>query len=120
MRALIVDDSRAMRRILAGMLREAGFETFEAGDGKEALAVLETEGAVELALVDWNMPVMNGFEFLCAARAEADYSSMRIMMVTTETGVEEMTKALESGADEYVMKPFTKDDIVEKIKMLGL
>lgn len=120
MRALIVDDSSAMRRILSRMLEGLGFEVAEASNGAEGLKKLEGEGSSDLALVDWNMPVMNGYEFLQKVRSNPDYSNMRVMMVTTETGTEEMVKALEAGADEYVMKPFTKTELVSKLDLLGL
>lgn len=120
MRALVIDDSRAMRRIIRGMLTEMGFEVTEAENGADALEKLEQLGPVELALVDWNMPVMNGFEFVKWVRGRSEHDNMRLMMVTTETGAEEMTMALEAGADEYVMKPFTRDAIGIKIRMLGL
>lgn len=120
MRALVIDDSRAIRLILSRTLQEFGFETLEAANGKEALAVLEREGPVELALVDWNMPEMNGLEFVQAARARPTWGTMRMMMVTTETEMERVVKALEAGADEYVMKPFTREVIAEKLAILGL
>lgn len=120
MRALVIDDSRAIRLILSRTLQELGFQTLEAANGKEALAVLEREGPVELALVDWNMPEMNGLEFVQAARARPAWGSMRMMMVTTETEMERVVKALEAGADEYVMKPFTREVIAEKLSILGL
>ena len=120
MRALVIDDSRAMRRIIKSMLMESGFEVTEAENGQDGLARLAELGSVDLALVDWNMPVMNGYEFVQAVRKDRLHDGMRLMMVTTETGAEEMTLALEAGADEYVMKPFTKDAIIEKIRMLGL
>lgn len=120
MRALVIDDSRAMRRIISKMLVETGFEVTEAENGADALEKLEAIGGAELALVDWNMPIMNGLEFVQKVRAQSEHDTMRLMMVTTETGAEEMTLALEAGADEYVMKPFTKDAITEKIRMLGL
>ncbi len=120
MRAIVIDDSRAMRRILGKMLADIGFAVTEAGNGAEALEKLKETGPTELALVDWNMPIMNGYEFIVKVREDAEYDNTRLMMVTTETGAEEMTKALEAGADEYVMKPFTKEVITEKIRMLGL
>jgi len=120
MRALVIDDSRAIRLILSRTLQELGFATLEAANGKEALTVLEREGPVELALVDWNMPEMNGLEFVQAARARPAWGSMRMMMVTTETEIERVVKALEAGADEYVMKPFTREVIAEKLAILGL
>ncbi|MEO1233123.1 MAG: response regulator [Myxococcota bacterium] len=120
MRALVIDDSSAMRRLLGGMLADLGFEVTESEHGADALERLEAQGAPDLVLVDWNMPVMNGLDFVKAVRAQPKYDGMRLMMVTTETGAEEMTMALEAGADEYVMKPFTRDAITEKIRMLGL
>jgi two-component system chemotaxis response regulator CheY len=120
MKALVIDDSRAIRSILKGMLKEIGFEIHEAGNGKEALLCLQELGPMDLALVDWNMPEMNGYDFLCAARKEPRYDDMRIMMVTTETEMEQMVKAISAGANEYVMKPFTKEIILGKLDLLGL
>lgn len=120
MRALVVDDSSAMRRILSRMLEGLGFEVTEAENGSEGLRRLEQSGPSDLALVDWNMPVMNGYEFVQKVRADEQYGDMRLMMVTTETGTEEMVMALEAGADEYVMKPFTQTELVSKLGLLGL
>lgn len=120
MRALVVDDSRAIRMILGKMLREAGFEVFEAGHGGEAIERLEQLGPMDLALVDWNMPTLNGYEFISRIRAERRYRWMRLMMVTTETEVEQMQKALDAGADEYLMKPFTREAVLDKLQLLGL
>ncbi|HTS87530.1 MAG TPA: response regulator [Gemmatimonadales bacterium] len=120
MRALVVDDSRAIRSIIGKTVRELGFETVEAGNGREALSRLTELGRVELALVDWNMPEMNGFDFLVAARANPDWKQMAIVMVTTETEMSQMQRALEAGASEYVMKPFTKNVLQEKLQLLGL
>lgn len=120
MQALIVDDSRTVRMIIGKIVRELGFTTAEAGNGEEALAKLEEIGAPELILVDWNMPGMNGFEFLQAARANPLYNNSQIIMVTTETELGQITKALECGANEYVMKPFTKEVIQEKLAILGM
>jgi len=120
MRVLIVDDSKSMRMILAKSLREIGFEITEAGDGVQALARLNHGEQVDLMLVDWNMPVMNGYELVCAVRANVLLSDIRIMMVTTETSMENVTKALAAGANEYLMKPFTKELLLEKLAILGL
>ena len=120
MRALVVDDSRAIREIIGNMLKELGYQVFEAGHGKDALKQLSTNGAMELAMVDWNMPEMNGYEFVCAARGDKSYDAMRIVMVTTETEISQTVKALEAGANEYIMKPFTKDIVKEKLALLGL
>lgn len=120
MKALVVDDSRAIRSIVSRIVRSAGFEVMEAGDGQEALTRLrDTAAPVQLALVDWNMPVMNGLEFVKAARAEGTFADMRIVMVTTETEFGNVQQALEAGASEYLMKPFTKEAFAEKLALLG-
>jgi two-component system chemotaxis response regulator CheY len=119
--ALVVDDSRAMRMILARTLREVGYEVREAANGREALkAIAEEKNAVKLALVDWNMPEINGLELLKQIRANQELNSLKVIMVTTETELDQMTAALEAGADEYVMKPFTKDILLEKLELAGI
>ncbi|MCW5892480.1 MAG: response regulator [bacterium] len=120
MRALVVDDSQAMRMIIRRILREQGFETVEAEHGRAALSALADAGPVDLALVDWNMPEMNGLEFVEAVRADARYGGMVIMMVTTEIESAQVLRALDAGANEYLMKPFTKPAFVEKLALLGL
>jgi two-component system chemotaxis response regulator CheY len=120
MRALIVDDSKSMRMILGRVLKEIGFQVTEAGDGREALARLNRGEEVDLMLVDWNMSVMNGYELVCAVRANALLGSVRIMMVTTETCMSQLQQALAAGANEYLMKPFTKEALVEKLALLGM
>ena len=119
-KALVVDDSRAVRMILARILRELGYEIGEAGDGKEALRMLDQQpGGYSLVLVDWNMPVMNGLELLIEMRRRPEYSSLLVLMVTTETELGHMALALEAGANEYVMKPFNKEILVSKLEMVG-
>lgn len=120
MRALVIDDSRAIRLMLKNLLKEIGFDVYEAGNGLEALERLQEVDNVELALVDWNMPVMNGYEFVCAVRGDHANDHLILMMVTTESEMSQMIKALEAGANEYVMKPFTKEIILEKLNLLGL
>ncbi len=120
MKAIVVDDSRAMRAIIKRALIAEGFEVCEAGNGQEALDELNKNGAPDLALVDWNMPVMTGFEFIQEVRALKQFDSMSIMMVTTETESSQVEAALEAGANEYVMKPFTPDVLQDKLLMLGL
>lgn len=120
MRALVVDDSRAMRAILRQLLHSTGFEVVEAAHGKDALKRLEENSDVAVALVDWNMPEMNGYEFVCAVRADQRYAAMRIMMVTTESDIGQVGKALEAGANEYLMKPFTKESVIEKLQIMGV
>ena len=120
MRALIIDDSKAMRSILGRMLRGLDFEVLEAANGREALDRLHGLGKIDIALVDWNMPEMNGFEFVRAVRAQHSYDGVLLMMVTTETEMESVVRALAAGANEYVMKPFTREVILEKLRIFGM
>ncbi len=120
-KALIVDDSKTIRVILGRILKELGYETCEAANGLEGLKVMESEkNKVDVVLADWNMPEMNGLEMLKRLRQNADLTSLKVVMVTTETELDNMTSALEAGADEYVMKPFTKDIIREKLELVGI
>ncbi|ABS01813.1 two-component system chemotaxis response regulator CheY [Kineococcus radiotolerans] len=120
MRALVVDDSRAMRKIIAGALRKLGYETVEAADGAEALKVLEAGPLPDLATVDWNMPVMDGLTFVTQVRANREYRALTLMMVTTEAEHGQIVRALAAGAHEYLIKPFTVDALEEKLSLLGL
>jgi len=119
-RALIVDDSKAMRSIVGRVVREIGFETIEAANGREGLEQLKAQGDVELILVDWNMPEMNGIEFLRAVRSRPGSAAFKMLMVTTASDLAHINTALEAGANEYLMKPFTKDAMVSKLQMLGM
>ena len=118
--ALIIDDSRAVRTILKRILTGVGFRTSEATNGLEGLEILNEHDDISIALVDWNMPQMNGHEFVKAVRANPANDELWLMMVTTETEMARVVKAMAAGANEYVMKPFTEDVIVEKLKLLGL
>jgi two-component system chemotaxis response regulator CheY len=120
MRALVIDDSRTVRIIIGKILSELGLEVIEAGNGREGLERLQQNPSVELVLVDWNMPEMNGLDFIKTVRAQRGYDSVRIMMVTTETEQEQLIRALEAGANEYVMKPFTKEILVAKLSLLDV
>jgi two-component system chemotaxis response regulator CheY len=120
MHALAIDDSRAMRMILGQILKALGFEVTEAANGKEALERLKYIGHVDVALVDWNMPEMSGIEFVRAVRADDRYGDIRLMMVTTENEMSKIEEALQAGADEYVMKPFSRMVIREKLELLGV
>jgi two-component system chemotaxis response regulator CheY len=120
MRALLVDDSSTMRSVLRMTLRGAGIETMEAANGREALNRLAEYGPVDCALVDWNMPEMSGYEFLCSVRSDPRCDPMKIIMVTTETELSQVQNALQRGANEYIMKPFTRDAVLEKLQILGL
>lgn len=120
MRALIVDDSRALRRILGDMLRHLGYDVTEAVNGRDALVHLDEGISPDVMLVDWNMPEMNGLEFIKRVRAQDRFAETPLMMVTTETEMEQMATALAAGANEYVMKPFGKEMIADKLQLLGL
>ena len=119
-KAVVIDDSRAVRMILSKMLAEMGFDVCQAGNGKEALAVVaQLSEAPSLVLVDWNMPEMNGLEFVKQFRTNSCFSATPLVMVTTETEVGQVSHALDAGANEYIMKPFTKDVIADKLRLIG-
>lgn len=118
--AMVVDDSRAMRIILRRTLAEIGYQVSEAANGKEAMSILNSSGPqLDLILIDWNMPEMNGLELVRAIRTLPAYAGTFLMMVTTETETDQVMLALEAGANEYVMKPFTRDVIETKLRLLG-
>jgi two-component system chemotaxis response regulator CheY len=119
MRALIVDDSRFVRGYLRGLLEEKGIECAEAGDGQAGMDQLKSGVLFDVALVDWNMPVMNGLEMLKQMRSDG-YSDVKVLMVTTEAENDFILRALDAGADEYLMKPFDDEALTEKLAMLGL
>ncbi len=118
-RALIVDDSRVMRSMLRRLLERHGFDVVEAENGRAALERLQLMRIPDLALVDWNMPEMNGIEFISSLRQDRNYDSMAVMMVTTETEMTQVQRAITAGANEYVMKPFTEDVLADKLALLG-
>jgi two-component system chemotaxis response regulator CheY len=120
MLALIIDDSRAMRSILCRNLDSLGFDVETAADGAEALALVRRGPLPDLALVDWNMPVMDGLEFITEIRHHHEWRHITLMMISTENEHSQIVRALAAGAHEYVMKPFTVDTIGEKLRMLGL
>jgi len=120
MRALVIDDSRAMRSILTGILEEIGFDVEQAKDAEDALSLLEENDRFELALVDWNLPAMSGLDLVKTVRNMSDLEDLRLMMVTTETELDRVREALVAGADEYIMKPFDKEMLLEKLTLLGI
>lgn len=121
MKALVVDDSGSMRTIVSRILEGLGVgDIVEADNGLQGLAVLESGSRPDVALVDWHMPVMNGYEFVCAARTRPEWRQMTIMMMTTQNEHGEIVKALAAGATEYLIKPFTADALVDKLSLLGL
>jgi two-component system chemotaxis response regulator CheY len=113
---LLIDDSSVMRKVLTRALRQGGLEIgeiHEAGDGMEGLASLEQIGSVDIVLCDWNMPNMNGLEFVTQARAKGH--EMPIIMVTTESGDERVQQARDAGANGFIHKPFTPDRLAEAL-----
>lgn len=118
--ALVVDDSRVIRFLLCDSLTNLGYDVIQAADGKEALGALEGAPSTTLALVDWNMPVMNGLDFVKSVRADSRFAALTLVMVTTETEVDRIMSALEAGANDYIMKPFTPEIVSEKLLLLGL
>jgi len=114
---LVVDDSAAIRKILQRVLRQTGMAigtVYEAGDGQEALEVLKAH-KVDLVLSDINMPKMDGIQLLGAIKATAEWSAIPVMMITTEGGETKVGEAVRLGASGYVRKPFTADQIKEKL-----
>ncbi|MFC3909604.1 PleD family two-component system response regulator [Legionella dresdenensis] len=118
-RVILIDDSKTARAMLKRIFVELGdWEIMEASNGLEALEQLARVPSIDLACVDWNMPVMNGLEFITEAKKKM--KGVWMMMVTSETEMNNMYKAMVAGANEYVMKPFTKEVILAKLDMMGL
>jgi two-component system chemotaxis response regulator CheY len=120
MRALIVDDSRFIRNFLGGLLQTMQIDYAQAADGQEALDMLVSGQHFDLALVDVNMPVMNGLDLVKTVREQPAFNSMKVMMVTTEAETMVVVKALELGADEFLMKPFSEEGLKEKLELMGI
>ena len=120
MRALVIDDSRATRSCIKRMLSAIGFEVEEAAHGGEGLESLRTSPAFDVVFVDWNMPEMNGIEFLETVRADPDLPKVTTLMVSSVTDIEQMTTALDAGADDYLMKPFNAESLLDKLDLIGV
>jgi two-component system chemotaxis response regulator CheY len=120
MRALIVDDSRFIRQHLRQLLEQIGLCCEEAGNGREALQLLRGSAPFDFMLLDVNMPQMGGLDCLKAVRDAGLHPPMKVMMVTTEADNSFICRALEYGADEFLMKPFTPESLRVKLMMLGL
>ncbi len=119
MHAFVIDDSSAIRKILSQYLQALDFECTEAEDGQQAFEKLQERGETDVLLVDWEMPRMNGIEFVRAVRAEERFNEVPIMMVTSLNELERVIEALEAGANEYIMKPCTQQALVEKLALIG-
>jgi len=117
-KVLVVDDSKAIRQIERKYLEEMGFEVLEAQNGEEALKVVQEHPDISLILLDWHMPVMNGYEFLVKLRSNPEWRDIKVMMVTTENQQKSVIDAIMAGANEYLMKPFDKEMLETKIKYI--
>ena len=116
---LVVDDSGVIRKIARRILEEMNFQVVEAEDGEKALEVCK-RGLPDAVLLDWNMPVMDGFEFLGHLRRLPGGDGPRVVFCTTENGIDHIARALNAGANEYIMKPFDKDIVATKFQEVGL
>jgi two-component system, chemotaxis family, chemotaxis protein CheY len=119
MRVLIVDDSRAMRAMLASIMVDLGFEVVEARCGAEALERVAND-PVELALVSWHMPEMDGLTFVSALRADPNTSGTKVMMVTAHDDMAKIARALVNTTGDGGLTPLTRDAIIPKLEGLGL
>lgn len=120
MTALIVDDSKFLRQYTRRILEKLGIDCKEAPDGQLALHLLQAGSEIDLMLLDVNMPVLNGLECVRSLRQQGLQPGMRVVMVTTESDHEFIRRALEFGADEFLMKPFTFESLCEKLHLLGI
>ena len=116
---LVVDDSRVVRKVARRILESRGFAVTEAGDGKQALDACHAS-LPDCVLLDWNMPVMNGLEFLQQLRAEYGPDNPTVVFCTTETEMSAIELAISNGAQEYIMKPFDEEILVGKLEQVGL
>ena len=120
MKVLIIDDSRTMRRLLASYIANVTSAIVEAEDGVQAMEQLLLNAPVDLALVDWDMPRMNGLDFVKTVRADPAFAEMKILMVTSHNTMEDVGQALEAGATDFLMKPMTEEMVTDKLRLLGM
>lgn len=120
MRALVIDDDPAMLLIISSILTGLGYEVTTASDGQGGLERLTELGSPDVVLVDWNMPVMNGLEFVKSVRSNSNYHDLPIIMVTTELEMSQLALTFDAGVSEYIMKPFAPIMIQEKLQMVGV
>ncbi|MBC7960362.1 MAG: response regulator [Vallitaleaceae bacterium] len=118
---LFVDDSPVIKKIVQRTVEASGYEFLGASDGKEALGVLDKESSnIKLILSDWNMPIMNGYDFLKAAKKSNTFKHIPVIMITTEGEKSNINKAIQAGAANYLLKPFNPEDLQLKIKQTAL
>jgi two-component system, chemotaxis family, chemotaxis protein CheY len=115
---LIVDDSKVIRKVARHILESMQFSVSEAADGEEALAQC-SDNPPDVILLDWNMPVMGGMDFLRAYRSLIAVSAAKVIFCTTENGIGHIQAAIDAGADEYVMKPFDRETLHAKLQLVG-
>lgn len=116
---MLVDDSEVIKRIVRGAILPLGIELMEASDGAEALTIIKKAYEnINLILMDWNMPKMNGFELLSTLKANKAYQNIPVIMVTTESGKGNIVKAMQAGAKNYILKPFETDELIKKIRQV--
>lgn len=119
--ALVIDDSRSMRLLVGNTLAGFGYQVLEASNGAEGLRVIEKEPLrLTLLTVDWNMPVLNGLQFVRQVRSDIRFRHIPIVMITSECQPAQIEEALETGVDEYIMKPFNQEGLREKFALLGI
>lgn len=116
---LVVDDSKVIRKVARHILETLNFQVSEAGDGREALDAC-LQDAPDVILLDWNMPVMSGMDFLRAMRESTLSRRPKVVFCTTENGMAYIRAAIEAGADEYVMKPFDRETLESKLQIVGM
>lgn len=117
--ALVVDDSATIRKVIGNMMRKLGIDVCEAENGQAAIDVCESD-MPDVIMLDWNMPVMNGLDFLIALRQIPGGDVPRVILCTTENDIGHITQAMNAGANEYIMKPFNEDIIREKLEIVGV
>lgn len=117
---LVIDDSRTVRRLLSSFLGELSIDSIEACDGQDALEKLGQNSELDGALVDWDMPNMNGLEFVKAVRSRPEFNDLKLMMVTAQTSFDSVVEALNAGANDYLMKPLSRQMLEDKLRLIGL
>ncbi len=120
MRALVIDDDPAMLSIIASILNGLGYDVTKASNGQEGMEGLSSSDIPDVVLVDWNMPVLNGLEFVKLVRKKPKFDGLPIIMVTTELEMSQLALTFDAGVSEYIMKPFSPIMIQEKLQMVGV